>query len=54
MGPGIAVIHKTRRISFNSRITGIPLVAGSVDLTFQVTDALGGTAQKTLTLTIRQ
>jgi len=40
--------------STTGRITGTPAVAGSVDLTFQVADALGGAAQKTLTLTIRQ
>jgi YD repeat-containing protein len=34
-------------------ISGVPAVAGSVSLTFQVTDALGGVAQKTLTLTIK-
>ncbi len=35
------------------RITGIPTSPGSFDLTFQVGDALGGQAQKTLTLTVR-
>lgn len=34
------------------RITGVPAAAGSVDLTFKVTDLLGGMAQKTLTLTV--
>jgi Glucose / Sorbosone dehydrogenase/Putative Ig domain len=35
------------------RITGIPLSAGDTNLTFRVTDVLGGIAQKTLTLTIQ-
>jgi len=34
-------------------ITGTPLAATQTDLTFQVTDSLGGTRQQTLTLTIR-
>jgi hypothetical protein len=34
------------------KITGIPTAAGSANLTFQVTDALGGTAQKMLVLVI--
>ncbi len=34
-------------------ITGTPMAAGSGALTFQVTDALGGTTQRLLTLTIR-
>ena len=34
------------------KISGIPLSAGGAPLTFQVTDPLGGKAQKTLTLTI--
>jgi glucose/arabinose dehydrogenase len=34
-------------------IAGIPLAATQTDLTFQVTDSLGGTRQRTLTLTIR-
>ena len=34
------------------KITGTPTVAGSVDLTFRVTDALGATADKAFTLTI--
>ncbi|HEX9146121.1 MAG TPA: PQQ-dependent sugar dehydrogenase [Candidatus Binatia bacterium] len=37
----------------NSRVTGVPLAAGSSDLTFQVSDPLGGTAQKILKLTVR-
>ena len=35
------------------RITGIPVAAGDTSLTFQVTDALGGVAQKTLALSVR-
>jgi hypothetical protein len=37
------------------RLTGIPAATdrGSVDLTFRVTDAFGGTAQKTLSLTVK-
>jgi len=35
------------------RITGIPLAEGDTNLTFRVTDALGGVAQKALTLSIR-
>lgn len=35
------------------QITGMPLAPGATDLAFQVTDPLGGTAQKTLTLTVR-
>jgi len=35
------------------RVTGVPLAPGASDLTFQVTDPLGGAAQKTLTLTVR-
>jgi hypothetical protein len=34
-------------------IKGTPTVAGRADLTFQVSDALGGTVQKTLALTVR-
>jgi hypothetical protein len=34
------------------RISGVPASPGSASLTFQVTDALGGTAQKTLMLMI--
>jgi hypothetical protein len=34
------------------KITGVPESAGSANLTFQVTDALGGTAQKMLVLAI--
>ncbi len=34
------------------KISGVPTSAGSANLTFQVTDALGGTAQKTLALVI--
>lgn len=34
------------------KITGTPTAAGSSELTFQVTDPLGGEAEKTLTLTI--
>ena len=34
------------------KISGIPLSVGGAPLTFQVTDPLGGKAQKTLTLTI--
>jgi len=34
------------------RITGTPLSPGTTDLTFQVDDPLGGTAQKILTLTV--
>lgn len=34
-------------------IAGTPLAATQTDLTFQVTDSLGGTTQRTLTLTIR-
>lgn len=37
----------------SSRVTGVPLAPASVDLTFQVTDPLGATAQKILTLTVR-
>jgi len=43
-------------LNFNGatgRITGIPTSAGTFPLTFQVTDSLGGTTQKTLTLTIK-
>jgi glucose/arabinose dehydrogenase len=35
------------------RITGIPVAAGDTNLTFRVTDTLGGTAQKALTLSIK-
>jgi len=35
------------------RITGTPLAAGSADLVLRVTDALGATAQKQLTLTVQ-
>lgn len=35
------------------RITGTPVAAGSAILTFEVRDPLGGTARKTLTLTVR-
>jgi hypothetical protein len=35
------------------KITGTPTSAGSVDLTFRVTDALGATAEKAFTLTIQ-
>jgi hypothetical protein len=35
------------------RITGIPVAAGDTSLTFQVTDSLGGVAQRTLTLSVR-
>lgn len=38
--------------SATGRINGIPTTAGSSDLTFQVTDALGGSALKTLTFVI--
>ena len=34
-------------------ITGTPIAIGETNLTFQVTDPLGGVAQKTLTLSIR-
>jgi hypothetical protein len=34
-------------------IAGTPLAATQTDLTFQVTDSLGGTIQRTLTLLIR-
>jgi len=34
------------------RITGIPLAVGDTNLTFQVTDSLGGVAQKALTLSV--
>jgi glucose/arabinose dehydrogenase len=34
-------------------ITGDPIAPTRIDLTFQVTDALGGTAEKTLTLTVQ-
>jgi hypothetical protein len=34
------------------KITGTPTAAGSSELTFQVTDPLGGKGEKTLTLTI--
>jgi glucose/arabinose dehydrogenase len=34
------------------RITGIPLAVGETSLTFQVTDSLGGVAQKALTLSV--
>ena len=34
-------------------ITGTPTAAATVDLTFQVSDALGGTIQKTLALTVK-
>lgn len=43
-------------LSFDSAtasITGTPLVATQTDLTFQVTDSLGGARQRTLTLIIR-
>lgn len=42
-------------ISFDGltgKISGVPTSAGSANLTFQVTDALGGTAQKMLVLVI--
>jgi hypothetical protein len=35
------------------RVTGAPLAPGGGELTFQVSDPLGGTAQKMLTLTVR-
>jgi len=35
------------------RITGTPLTVGDTNSTFQVTDTLGGVAQKALTLSIR-
>jgi Putative Ig domain len=35
------------------RITGIPLSSGDTNLTFRVTDILGGVAQKDLALLIR-
>jgi hypothetical protein len=35
------------------RITGTPVSQGDTSLTFQVTDSLGGVAQKTLTLTVQ-
>jgi len=35
------------------QITGIPTAIGDTNLTFQVTDALGGVAQKALTLSVR-
>jgi hypothetical protein len=35
------------------RITGTPTAAGSVNLTFQATDALGVAVQKTLPLNIQ-
>jgi hypothetical protein len=35
------------------RLTGVPRVPATVDLTLQVTDSLGATAQKILTLTVR-
>jgi len=35
------------------RITGIPAAAGDTNLTFQVTDTLGGVTQKALTLSIK-
>jgi aldose sugar dehydrogenase len=35
------------------RITGIPAAVGDTSLTFQVTDTLGGVAQKALTLSIK-
>jgi hypothetical protein len=37
----------------SASITGTPLAIGETNLTFQVTDLLGGTAQKTLALSIR-
>ena len=35
------------------RITGIPLAVGDTNLTYQITDSLGGVAQKALTLSVR-
>ena len=35
------------------RITGIPVTAGDISITLQVTDTLGGVAQKALTLSIK-
>ncbi|MGE5306681.1 MAG: M6 family metalloprotease domain-containing protein [Alphaproteobacteria bacterium] len=40
-------------LSPNGQITGTPTAPGVYDLTFQVADSLGGSAQKTLSLTIR-
>jgi len=40
-------------LSPNGQITGTPTTPGVYDLAFQVTDSLGGIAQKTLSLTIR-
>ena len=43
-------------LTFNAStasITGAPLAAGDTDLTFRVTDPLGGVTQKTLSLSIR-
>jgi len=37
----------------SASITGTPIAIGETNLTFQVTDPLGGVAQKTLTLSIR-
>jgi hypothetical protein len=39
--------------SSTGAITGIPTQTGTFNLTFQVTDPLGGQAQKNLTLTIK-
>ena len=42
-------------LSFDSttgKVVGTPTVAGSSNLTFQVTDPLGGSSRKTLTLII--
>jgi hypothetical protein len=39
--------------SATGRITGTPSAGGDTNLTFQVTDTLGGIAQKALTLSIK-
>jgi len=39
--------------AITGRITGTPLAVGDTNLTFQVTDALGGVAQKALMISVR-
>lgn len=51
-GKNICVVTRGRRSA--GRVNGVRPAASSSDLTYYVTDPLGGTAQKMLTLTVRE